>query len=98
MCIVYVQIEDAQRLVDAIDSLRPATETLTYRHNGVIIGTEEVPRKTYAIPAALVGGGWGVSFAASKVDPSWEGQIVDVDGTPVTIPFVTDAVDREIVE
>ena len=88
----------AQRLIDAIDSLRPATETLSVYENRVLVRTETIPATPWSPifnvsdppgpPAFLVAFG-------PHVDPAWEGVTVPVGGIPHRIPTLPEAVDRE---
>jgi hypothetical protein len=94
--LVFPTQADAQRVIDAIDAQRPATETLVRRERGLVVETVEVPRKTWAVPVELEGGGWGVPFPGRKVNPAWEGRVVDVRGTPTRIPTRAEVVEREV--
>lgn len=85
----------AQRIIDAIDSLRPATETLVRRERGVVVETLEVPRKPWAVPVRLTDGTWGVPFPARKIQAAWEGRVVPVRGVPTRIPTRGETVERD---
>ena len=88
---------EAQRVIDAIDSLRPPRETVVHRSRGRVVRTEEVPARTWAEPIPLEGSTeWGVPFPARKVDPAWEGRTVSVRGTPTRIGTRAETVEREV--